>query len=71
MDVSKEQEDKIMTEKDRIQYIQVLLALDGHNDYDIHETLNKAQEIIEEKPSFWKTLMRRCGIGCGTSAANP
>lgn len=55
-----------MTEKDRIQYIQVLLALDGHHDYEIHATLNKVKETTEKKPSIWDRFKKRCGIGCGT-----
>ena len=47
-----------MTEKDRIQYIQVLLALDGHHDYELHDTLDKAKETVEKKSSFWNRFQK-------------
>ena len=55
-----------MTDKDRIQYIQVLLALDGHHDYDIHATLNRVKETTEKKPSFWDRFKKGCVTGCVT-----
>ena len=53
-----------MTEKDRIQYIQVLLALDGHHDLELHDTLDKAKKTTEKKPSFWKRFKKGCVMQC-------
>ena len=53
---------KSMNERDRLQYIKVLLALDGHSDGDLVETIDRAIDNLDnEKP---------CGTGCGTSLAN-
>lgn len=48
--------------KNNINYIKVLLALGGHSDAELIETLDWAIEKAEQKSP--------CGIECGTDAIN-
>ena len=41
-----------MTEKDNIQYIRVLLALNGNDDKTLLDTLDKAEDALKKKKNF-------------------
>jgi len=52
-----------MTEKDNIQYIRVLLALNGNDDTDLFDTLDKAEEVLDKPESLASkiaSLFRKC-----------
>ena len=38
-----------MNKKDNLDYIRVLLALNGNNDPELHKTLDEAEKALEKK----------------------